>query len=290
MILPKFSIITPSLNQAAFLESNIQSVLAQHYPNFEHIIIDGGSTDGTIEIFKKYPHLKWTSETDNGQTQALNKGFKKATGEVIGWLNADDIYCSPIFASVAERFNDNAVMVVFGDGIEIDSRGEKIRSVVSRGIFPEDLIKYWKWRYEFFQPAFFFRRKIFDEVGYLDENLYYAMDFDLLIRLSRRYKFHYIPVQLACFRLHKKSKTGMTNRSVIPKYVWEMHRVSKRYWGKPVQWSYYSYLFSFIGAVMFSLIKNVLFIPNSKSRTLMKRIFNMTLNAVVTTLHLEVIL
>ena len=95
--LPKISIVTPSYNSAKFIEDCIQSVLKQNYPNFEHIVIDGGSTDGTVEILKQYPHLKWISEPDEGQSDALNKGFKMAEGDILGWLNADDVYLKNVF-------------------------------------------------------------------------------------------------------------------------------------------------------------------------------------------------
>jgi glycosyltransferase involved in cell wall biosynthesis len=280
---PKFSIITPSLNQAEYLESNIQSVLSQHYPNFEHIVIDGCSTDGTIEILKKYPHLIWSSEKDSGQSEALNKGFNKATGEIIGWLNADDLYCQEIFHSVAEKFDDKTVIVVFGDGFEIDNHGKNIRTITAKGNFPEDLIKYWKWQYEFIQPSFFFRRKVFENIGYLDESLYYAMDFDFFIRLSTQYKTYHLTKPLACFRVHSHSKTGEISRDTLPKFIWEMHHVSKRYWGSPFKPKYYVYLASFIWALIWSMFKNLFFVSGSKSQIALKRLIkkvqNRSLNA-----------
>ncbi len=106
---PKISIVTPSYNSAEFIEDCIQSVLKQNYPNFEHIIIDGGSTDGTVEILKKYPHLKWISEPDEGQSDALNKGFKKAEGDIIGWLNSDDVYLPGTFNKVADILSNDKI-------------------------------------------------------------------------------------------------------------------------------------------------------------------------------------
>ena len=102
---PKITIVTPSFNQGKFIDENIQSVLTQNYPNFEHIIIDGGSIDGTVDILKKYSHLKWVSEPDRGQASALNKGFRMATGDVIGWLNSDDSYLPGTFEVVARAFD-----------------------------------------------------------------------------------------------------------------------------------------------------------------------------------------
>ncbi len=274
MSLPKISIITPSFNQARFIDANIQSVLAQQYSDVEHIIIDGGSTDGTISILKKYPHLHWISEPDRGQTHALNKGFKMASGEIIGWLNSDDTYCPDIFQVVAEQFENKDVKVLCGDGYETDEDGNITRSLYSRCVSPEILVKYWKWKYEFIQPAFFFHRDVFNEVGFLDENLYYTMDYDFFIRLGKQYMFHYLPKPLANYRLYAESKTGRNFLKFIPDYVWEMQRVSHRNWGKQYQIKYYEYFFSFIGALFYSIIKNLFFSPTSKSRNLFKRIIS----------------
>ena len=274
MPLPKISIITPSFNQARFIEANIQSVLLQQYPNIEHIIIDGGSTDGTIEILQKYSHLHWIPEKDNGQSHALNKGFKMATGDIVGWLNSDDTYCPNIFQIIAEKYDAENVKVIYGDGYEIDEDGKVTRPLYSRGVSPEILVKYWKWKYEFIQPAFFFSREVFNEVGFLDENLFYTMDYDYFIRLGKHYEIHYLPKPLANYRLHAGSKTGKNFLKFIPDYIWEMQKVSHRYWGKPYRIIYYGYLFSFIGALFYSLVKNMFFSPTSKSRNLLKRKIN----------------
>lgn len=268
-----FSIITPSFNQAKYIEQNIKSVLNQDYPYVEHIIIDGGSQDGTINILKKYPHLKWISEPDRGQSDALNKGFKLAKGEIIGWLNSDDFYIPRIFSVVADKFEDENVMAVCGDGYEVDENGDIIRPLLSRFMKPDDLIRYWRWRYEFVQPSLFFRRNLLEKVGYLDENLHYAMDYDFLIRLGKNYQIHYIPQPIANLRLYPESKTGRNVKKVIPVYIREMHRVSKRYWGRPTEIKFYSYCCSFITALFYSILKNIFFTPTSKSRQMMKNIF-----------------
>ncbi|MBI4811127.1 MAG: glycosyltransferase [Ignavibacteriales bacterium] len=272
MLFPKISIVTPSFNQSQFIEANIRSVLSQNYYNVEHIVIDGGSTDGTSDVLKKYSHLHWISEPDRGQSHALNKGFKMATGEIIGWLNSDDTYCPNVFQLVASKFEDREAMVVYGDGFEVDEGGRVSRPLYSVGVSPEVLIRYWKWRYEFVQPAFFFRYNVFKEVGYLDEGLFYAMDCDFFIRLGKRYKLHHFEKPIANFRLHAKSKTGKHFLKFLPDYIWEMHKVSYRCWGKPSTLKYYSYLFSFLTAVGYSVIKNLFFSPTSKSRAAVKRL------------------
>ncbi|HEY6191517.1 MAG TPA: glycosyltransferase family 2 protein [Bacteroidota bacterium] len=276
MPLPKISVVTPSFNQAGFLEQNIQSVLDQHYPDVEHIIIDGGSTDGTLDILKKHSHLCWVSEPDRGQTHALNKGFERATGDIIGWLNSDDTYFPDIFRMVASQFEDPKVMVLCGDGFEIDENGKQTHPMLSRATDPEVLIKYWKWRYEYLQPAFFFRRTVFDEVGFLEESLYYVMDYDFFIRLGLRYPMTYLPKPLANLRLHSTSKTGTNIRKIIPGYILEMHKVSRRYWGRPTEFRYYGYLISFLGAVVLSILKNILFLKGSKSRMIVERTLSPT--------------
>jgi len=263
---PRFSIVTPSFNQARFLEENIKSVLDQQYPSVEHIVVDGGSTDGTVDILKRYPHLRWSSEPDRGQAHALNKGFHMATGEIIGWINSDDGYCAGALPEVARCFEDPSVMVVYGDGIEVDAGGNEIRSIISCGISARELIEYWKWEYEYIQASFFFRKTVFHAVGYLDEDLFYTMDHEFLIRLIRRYDFRYLPTPLAFYRMHALSKTGATHESIIPAYIWELHKVSMRYWGTPVQLKYYGCWISFLGAILFSLVKNIFFVPGSKSR------------------------
>ncbi|MFI5251109.1 MAG: glycosyltransferase family 2 protein [Bacteroidota bacterium] len=264
---PRFSIISPSYNQASFIEANIQSVMNQDFSDVEHIIIDGGSTDGTIDILKKYPHLRWVSEPDNGQAHALNKGFKMAKGEIVGWVNSDDMYRPNIFKKVNDAFSDPHVMVVYGDGYEIDAGGRETKPMLTRGMTYENLVKYWTWSCEYVQPSFFYRRQVFQEVGYLDESLQYVMDQEYFIRLTHRYTLQYIPYALSNLRLYESSKTGKGMHHVISPWIWELHRVSVRHWGKPVGAEYLGYLFSFIAALIGSFFKNLFFVRGSKSRT-----------------------
>jgi glycosyltransferase involved in cell wall biosynthesis len=271
MPLPKISVITPSFNQALFLEENIQSVLSQHYPHVEHIIIDGGSTDGTLDILRGHPSIRYISEKDRGQSHALNKGFRMATGEIIGWINSDDGYRADIFHEVADRFQSPGVNVVYGQGIIVDAQGSAIRTVTPRGITSDDFIRYWRWKYDYVQSAFFFRRSVFDKIGYIDESLYYAMDHEFFIRLLLNYTFVYLQKPLAYFRLHDVSKTGKAIQTIIPKDVWTLHTISKRYWGKPTKLAYYGYLLSFAAAIGFSFLKNIAFVPGSKSREFLRR-------------------
>jgi len=205
---PKISIVTPSFNQGSFLEETIQSVLNQNYPNLEYIIIDGGSTDNSVEIIKKYENqlAYWVSEKDRGQSHALNKGFKRATGEIIGWLNSDDTYLPNCFNYVVKTFNKKPdVDMVYGDFILTDIKNNPLR--VKREF---NTFNFHRLIYKDFvgQPAAFFRCNILDRVGYLDETLRYSMDWEYFLRIGRQGKVIHIPGVLATYRLHPNAKTA----------------------------------------------------------------------------------
>ena len=221
---PKISIVTVSFNQAKYLEDNIKSVIAQKYPNVEHIIIDGGSTDGSVEILKKYDkHIKWISEKDEGQSDGLNKGFKMATGDIIGWVNSDDRLTEGSLFKVAEFFMNNPhEIAVVGDQDVIDENGNLISTIKSR-----------EYTYDFLvneatgitQNSMFFKREVFDKIGYLDKNLHYAMDMDLFIRIASLKKIPYIPQRLAQFRIQPESKTSEGGH----KFAKELLKLRKKY-------------------------------------------------------------
>jgi len=198
----KISIVTPSFNSAKFIEDCIQSVLNQNYPNFEHMIIDGGSTDGTQEILKKYPHLSWISESDRGQSDALNKGFNLARGDIIGWLNSDDYFLENAFLSFNNSYECNKNGdYYYGDYFIVDYLGNPIRLV--RPI-----------RYDFkiilhygpFIPSSgsFFKKDLILEGFQLDVNHHYNMDRKFLLDLGyAEKKIIYINKPLSCFRVHQ---------------------------------------------------------------------------------------
>ncbi|HMD14161.1 MAG TPA: glycosyltransferase family 2 protein [Bacteroidota bacterium] len=268
----RISIVTPSLNQSEFLEENILSILRQNDPAFEHIVIDAVSTDDTGEILKRYPHLRWVSEPDSGQSAALNKGLRMAAGEIIGWLNADDCYCAGAFERVRELFSKDETMVVYGDGREINHHGEAMGKIIPRGISAKEFIYYWRWKYSYCQPSFFFRRTALERIGYLDESLHYVMDHDVLIRLILLYPFVYVPQCFSSFRVHPESKTSKSLRFMIPSSVWELHRVSRRYWGKTDRAPYFSTVWSFVGAIALSFFKNIFLVRGSKLQDATRRI------------------
>jgi len=234
--LPLISIVTPSLNQGAYIEENIKSVLNQDYPNFEHIIIDGGSADETIDVLKKYDHLIWVSEKDSGQSEAINKGFKRAKGEIIGWLNSDDCYEPNAFNTVVNELSrDEGKLFVFGDCNVIDERREKVGFIRGEYKAQRSLIEYWKDAF-IPQPSVFFCRNLLHEIGFLNESLHYAMDWDFWLRISEKYSLVYINKPLANFRIHGKQKT-VGSEIFEP----ELYRISKRYWGSEYSVRYWYY-------------------------------------------------
>lgn len=216
MTLPKISIITPSFNQARFLEETIISVLNQNYLNLEYIIIDGGSTDGSVEIIKKYEkHLAyWISEKDNGQSEAINKGLKKSSGEIVAWLNSDDLYFQDTFSTVAKVFTENPdVDLIYGDVENFYSDG-RTESYINKMFEPNDFLS----RVAIHQPSVFWRKKIHEETGYLDETLHYLMDYDLWMRFFFNYKSIKVNKPLAGFRIHDASKTSSNPRELYLEY------------------------------------------------------------------------
>ena len=208
--LPKISVVTCSYNQGDFIDDCIQSVLKQNYPNFEHIVLDGASTDGTVEKLKQYKHLIWESEKDNGQSDALNKGFKMASGDIVAWINSDDWYPGGALKKVGEYFRDHPeTKILIGDCFFYNEGASEENIIVHNSTFEfDDIIRYWDGWIPPTQPAIFFRRELFEEVGYLDESLHFAMDYDLWLRISQKYDIAYIPELLAGYRFHNLSKSG----------------------------------------------------------------------------------
>ncbi len=208
----KISIVTPSYNQGKFIEDAIQSVLLQNYPNFEHIIIDNCSTDGTLEILKAYPHLIRVSEPDRGQSDALNKGFKMATGNIIGWLNADDYYLPNCFWIISKFIKNNPkVDIVYGDYRWVDENGKllKLRRELDFDLF---MLKYLHVLY-IPTTASFFKSKILQEGNLLDVSYKYAMDYEFFLRLAlKEYKFAHTKYFLADFRWHTGSKSSSSSQ------------------------------------------------------------------------------
>jgi len=227
---PLISIITPSYNQGRFLEETMRSVLAQGYPRLEYLVIDGGSSDESVSVIRKYEHLLtyWESEKDRGQSHAINKGFRRARGEIVAWLNSDDVYEPGALFAAAEALRRHPV--VYGEWLLTDVDGRPTwdsRSEAPRPILKlADLVPYWI-AYPIAQPSVFFRRSLIAGDELLDESLHCALDYDLWMRLLEDNDFHPIANVLSRFRLHPQSKTvGQVDR-----FAPEVLRVSRRYWG-----------------------------------------------------------
>ena len=205
----RISIITPSLNQGRFLAEALESVRRQQYPNVEHLVYDGGSADETLGILQATtdPHLRWQSQPDSGQSEALNRGFDEAQGDIIGWLNADDRYTGGCFRHVVRAFADDPDLdVLYGDLAEIDECG-KLRRVRREVDFNRFILLYHHVLY-IPTPTAFYRRRVFDAGNRLRPELHYAMDYEFFLRLSALgYRIRRIPRLLAEFRIHSQSKS-----------------------------------------------------------------------------------
>ena len=231
--LPKISVITPSFNQAEFIERTIQSVLSQDYSNLEYIVMDGGSTDGTVEILKKYgKRIIWFSEKDKGQAEAVNKGLKIATGEIMAYLNSDDTYEPETLKLIADFFIKRPeTMWVFGKCRIIDENDREIRKTITA------YKNFWLRRYNYktllilnyiSQPAVFWQRKAYENIGEFNLEEFWELDYDYWLRLGKRYQPGFIDEYLANFRVHQKAKT-----SVGVKHFWQEVEVAKKYTKNP---------------------------------------------------------
>jgi glycosyltransferase involved in cell wall biosynthesis len=205
--LPLVSIVTPSFNQGRFIEQTIQSVLAQDYPNLEYVVVDGGSTDQTLDILRRYEgRLRWVSEPDGGQSEAINKGFRMARGDIVAWLNSDDTYLAgAVSKAVAHLQAHPEVALIYGEGYLMDEAGHVTRRFPATEPFN-------LWRLVHFsdyilQQTVFWRRWVFDTVGMLDESLHYGMDWDFWIRVAKRFEVAYIPEFLGNLREYATAKT-----------------------------------------------------------------------------------
>lgn len=204
----RVSIVTPSYTQAAFLERTIRSVLEQDYEDLEYIIVDGGSTDGSLEIIRKYQDRLawWVSEKDSGQTEAINKGFEHASGGILAWLNSDDTFEPGAIRQAVDQLDANpAASAVYGDANFINEDDRVI------GRFPAaqtDLKKLRRGYVHVPQQACFFKAEYWKQVGPLDPSFYFAMDYDLWVRLTSLAPMVYVPGRIwANFRLHSDAKT-----------------------------------------------------------------------------------
>ncbi len=245
----KISIITPSYNSGQYIERAIQSVLSQDYDNWEHIIVDGGSTDGTLEILKKYPHLKWVSEQDKGQSDAMNKGFQMSTGDIIGYLNADDMYYNTVFGQVITQFDINKEIdfIVgnlniqyknhpkYGDLLLLDSPQIEVDKIIFPNIF----------RFPANPVSYFYKRKVQRSYGDFPVNNHYTMDYHFLLYALKFYRAAKVNMTFGIFAMDGENKTSQ--KSNIPslcemearRFVWKYERGKYlKYWLNHIWFKY----------------------------------------------------
>lgn len=227
---PKISIIVPTLNQARFIEETIQSVLTQNYPNLELIVLDGGSTDDTVEILKKYTgSLTWISEPDKGQVDAINKGLNLVTGEVVAYINSDDVYTPTALLTVGKYFSEHPdTQIVTGKCINIDENGVETRALIK--LYKNFWLKLGIDRFltvldYVSQPSTFWRSGLIQSIGLFDDQFRNAMDYDYWLRISQKHKLGFINKYLSKFRIYPTSITSSNSRAQYN----DEYRVASRY-------------------------------------------------------------
>jgi glycosyltransferase involved in cell wall biosynthesis len=214
------SIVTPSYNQAPYLEQTIQSVLGQDYPRVEYIVIDGRSNDGSVEMIKKYADrlAYWVSEKDSGQAEAINKGFARTQGEIFGWLNSDDYYMLNTISVAMRCFEQNPdVVMVYGDMLAVDGNGQTINVLRYKQLSLEDLLCF----QIIGQPSVFFRRSAFEKAGPLETSFHFMLDHHLWIRLAQQGRILHVPQIWSAARYHEEAK----NRARAAEFGREAFRV-----------------------------------------------------------------
>ncbi|HEX4572905.1 MAG TPA: glycosyltransferase family 2 protein [Dongiaceae bacterium] len=226
--LPSIALVTPSYNQGPFIQATIDSVLAQSYPDLSYLVMDGGSSDDTPRLLAAYgERVAWRSERDRGQADAINKGFAAISGEIMGWLNSDDLLLPGTLAYVGRFFRDHPeIDVVYGHRIIIDGEGREIGRWVLPGHDPAALAltDYVP------QETMFWRAVVWRKIGPLDAGFHYAMDWDFLLRAERAgFRFRRLPRFLGCFRAHGEQKTAQTGAMTV-----EMDRLRQSHFGRPV--------------------------------------------------------
>jgi glycosyltransferase involved in cell wall biosynthesis len=235
---PLVSIVTPSFNQGRFLERTIQSVLSQNYQPIEYIIIDGGSSDDSVEIINKFSNkLKyWVSEPDRGQTNAINKGFDHSNGQILAWLNSDDEYAPDAVTEAVDFLQDHPeIGLVYGDANFIDDNDRVIGKFPAR---QTDLKKLQRGYVHIPQQSAFFRADLWREVEPLDPNFFFAMDYDLWVRLSKISEIKYLPHTWSNFRLHTHAKTITTDERCWPEML-RVHYRNGGSWFAPIVFKYW---------------------------------------------------
>jgi glycosyltransferase involved in cell wall biosynthesis len=230
---PLVSVVTPSYNQGRYIEETIQSVLSQDYSNLEYLVLDGGSSDATLEILQRYEgRLRWISESDRGQADAINKGFRLARGEILGWLNSDDVYLPGTIQKVVQYFQTHRdIGMLYGEGYHVDAMGKVIERYYTE---PFDFRRLGEICF-ICQPTVFLRADVFEAIGPLEIDLRFCMDYDYWMRIAKRFRIGYLDEYLAHSRLHVETKT-LSQRVEFHEEI--LQTVKKHYGRVPVRWIY----------------------------------------------------
>lgn len=244
---PRISVVTPSYNQASYLERTLRSVLDQGYPDLEYFVFDGGSTDGSREIIKSYEKRLTGSvcEPDNGQSDAINKGLKLATGDIICWLNSDDYFYPGTLDTVGKLFAENpSIQVIAGHVQMVDAYNTPLEVATARYTGLVDLACYWQ-GYHLHQSSIFWKKSLMDRVGLLDESLHLTMDFDLWLRFAEITDLHIVDQILSAATRHPDAKTGISYapyKQAQRRNIWKRYGspFSLRHW--PIRLRFYKHL------------------------------------------------
>jgi glycosyltransferase involved in cell wall biosynthesis len=221
----KISVIVPSYQQGRYLDEMIRSAVTQKGPELELIVIDGGSTDETLDVIARHPLAYWISEPDGGQADAINKGLRRATGDVVTWFGADDVYADGIFAAVEEAWQRNPHAIYAAPVANFYARGRQTL-LRPHGLSLANVIQYWQGRSLWHDPGLFWSRAAIEVSGELDASLPYSFDYDYLIRALQHCEVVYVDRIAAGFRLHRDSKTVSQSERMMA----ETAAVSRRYW------------------------------------------------------------
>ncbi len=234
--LPRITLVTPSLNQGEYLAETLDSVLSQGYPNLEYIVIDGGSSDASVEILQRYSrHLRyWVSEPDRGQSDALIKGFSRATGELMNWINADDLLRPGSLQAVADAWVAEPADLIVGEDIQFTaSVDQPVGHFKPAGYTHPGCLRFWDGKFRYHQPPCFFSRRAYVDCGGLRRDLHYVMDYDLYCRMLAvpAVRVVYLDRVLSAFRLHPAAKTSRAKA----RFLAEQRSVSRPRW--PSDWN-----------------------------------------------------
>lgn len=225
---PRITLVTPSLNQGAFIAETLESVAAQRYPNLEYFVIDGGSSDQTPDVVRGYASVvtDFVSEPDRGQADAINKGFARASGDIFCWLNADDLLEPGTLRTIGDLYRQTGFSFIYGDGWKV-WEGRRFRRRIRTGpIDPTRLTV----RDTILQPSAFWSREVAERIGTLDDSLHYVFDWDFFVRVSRAFPLRHVPFPLSTYRIHPGHKSGRGGKPRAAEIMQIIHRYAPPEW------------------------------------------------------------